>query len=167
NKVEVFSADTFRQQVVAAGGNLEDGGANTDWQDALTRTAFSKNVNFSMSGASDKFTYHAPLGVNDQQGILRGNELKRYSGRLNLTQKAVDARLKVALNMTVSRTGNLRADNRSIVGDMLQMNPTLPLYINGEPAQLDNRLNPLTREKIYSDDAVNHRILANLAPSFE
>lgn len=167
NKVDVFSADEFRRQVVAAGGTLDDMGANTDWQDALTRTGFSKNVNFSMSGASDKFTYHASLGVNDQEGILRANDLKRYSGRLNLTQKAFDDRLKVEFNMTASRTENLRADARSIVGDMLQMNPTFPLYVNGEPAELDNRLNPLVREKIYSDDAVNHRILANLAPSIE
>src|SRR5690606_12627694 len=114
-----------------------------------------------------KLPTNPSLRANAQQGFLPGNELKPYSGRLHLTQKAFDDRLKVALKMTASRTGNLRADNRSIVGDMLQMNPTLPLYINGEPAQLDNRLNPLTREKIYSDDAVNHRILANLAPSFE
>ncbi len=167
NKVDIFNADEFRREVVAAGGNLEDGGANTDWQDALTRTGFSKNVNFSMSGASDKFTYHASLGVNDQQGILRSNDLKRYSGRLNLTQKALNDRFKVEFNMTASRTENKRADARSIVGDMLQMNPTLPLYVDGMPSPLDNRLNPLIREQIYSDDALNHRILANLSPSIE
>lgn len=69
--------------------------------------------------------------------------------------------------MTATRTENLRADSDAIVRDMLQLNPTLPLYVDGEPALLDNMLNPLTRERIYSDDAINHRILANLAPSFE
>ncbi|RIV67622.1 SusC/RagA family TonB-linked outer membrane protein [Flagellimonas aequoris] len=167
NKVDVFSANEFRQQVVAAGGNLDDGGANTDWQDALSRTGFSKNVNLSMGGGADKFTYHASLGVNDQEGILRANDLKRYSGRLNLTQKALNDRFKVEFNMTASRTENLRADARSIVGDMLQLNPTLPLYTDGQPTLLDNALNPLTREKIFSDEAVNHRILANVAPSIE
>ena len=167
NKVDVFNANEFRRQVVAAGGTLNDGGANTDWQDQLTRTGFSKNVNFSMSGATDKSSYHASLGVDDQEGILRGSDLTRYSGRLNLTQKAFNDRFQVAFNLTASRTENLRADSRAIVGDMLQLNPTLPLYTNGQPTPLDNRLNPLTREKIYSDDAVNQRILANIAPSFE
>lgn len=50
NKVDVFGADEFREQVTAIGGNLQDGGADTDWQDALTRTGISKNVNFSMGG---------------------------------------------------------------------------------------------------------------------
>src|SRR5690606_21092884 len=121
----------FRWQVAAAGGTLDDGGANTDWQDQLTRTGFSKNVNFSMSGASNKSSYHASLGVDDQEGILRGSDLTRYSGRLNLTQKAFNDRFQVAFNLTASRTENLRADSRSIVGDMLQLNPTLPLYTNG------------------------------------
>ncbi len=167
NPVDVFSANEFRQQVVAAGGTLDDGGANTDWQDELTRTGVSKNINFSLSGATDKFSYHASLGVNDQEGILRESNLKRYSGRLNMTQKALDDRLKVEFNMTASRTENLRPDARSIVNDMLQLNPTTPLYTGGEPTLLENRLNPLTREQIFSDAAVNHRILANIAPSFE
>ena len=55
NQVDVFSADRFRQEVVATGGTLEDGGANTNWQDALSRTGFSKNVNFAMSGHRTNF----------------------------------------------------------------------------------------------------------------
>ncbi|WP_242527931.1 SusC/RagA family TonB-linked outer membrane protein [Allomuricauda sp. CAU 1633] len=168
NEVDVFSANEFRQQVVAAGGTLDDGGANTNWQDELTQTGVSTVVNFSMSGASDKFSYHSSLGVNDQEGVLRGSDLKRYSGRLNLTQRALNDRFKVEFNMTASRTENLRPDARAIVGDMLQLNPTYPVYGgDGEPILLENRLNPLTREQIYSDDAVNHRILANIAPSIE
>src|SRR5690606_20134497 len=58
-----------------------------------------------------------------------------------------------------------RADAQAIVGDMLQLNPTLPLYTDGKPTLLENRLNPLTREEIYSDEAINNRVLANIAPS--
>lgn len=167
NEVDVFSADEFRKQVVAVGGTLVDGGANTNWQDELTRTAITKNVNFSMSGASDKFSYHASVGMDDQEGILRGSDLKRYSGRLNMTQKAFNDRLKVEFNMTASHTENHRPDARSMVGDMLQLNPTLPVYTDGEPTQLENQLNPIARERIYLDEAVNNRILANIAPSLE
>ncbi|EIJ39589.1 TonB-linked outer membrane protein, SusC/RagA family [Galbibacter orientalis DSM 19592] len=165
NKVDVFSANEFREQVVAAGGNLQDGGANTDWQDELSRTAYSKNINFSLSNSSDNFSYRASLGVNDQEGVLRGNDLQLYSGRLNLTQKAFDNKLTVEYNLTANRIENSRADAQAIVGDMLQLNPTLPLYTDGKPTLLENRLNPLTREEIYSDKAINNRILANIAPS--
>lgn len=70
NQVDVFSANQFRQEVVAAGGTLDDGGANTNWQDALSRTGFTKNVNLAMSGASEQFSYRASLGVNDQKEFL-------------------------------------------------------------------------------------------------
>ena len=46
NPMDVFSANEFREQVVAVGGLLEDFGGNTDWQDELTRTGISNNVNF-------------------------------------------------------------------------------------------------------------------------
>ncbi len=45
--IDVFSADEFRKQVSLAGGTLDDKGANTNWQDELTRTAVSKKVNLS------------------------------------------------------------------------------------------------------------------------
>ena len=168
NKMDVFNADAFRQQVVSAGGTLLDGGANTDCQDELTRTAVSKNINFSMSGgAADKFSYYVSTGVDDQKGIFNTSSLKRYSGRVNLTQKALDGRFNVDFNLTASRTVNDRPDIGGMTVDMLQLNPTIPVYTNGEPTLFDDRLNPVVRNQIYSDVANSNRILANIAPSLE
>lgn len=169
NKVDVFSADEFRRQVVAVNGTLQDGGANTDWQDELTRTGVSQNVNFSMSGGTDKSTYAASLGADNQQGVLRNSDLKRYSGRLNLNQKAFNDKFNVAFNLTATKLENSRPDARTIVGNMLTMNPTDAVYVNGVPnVNLSNDvLNPLINEEIYSDLTNNNRILANIAPSYE
>ncbi|NJB71077.1 iron complex outermembrane receptor protein [Saonia flava] len=168
NEMDVFSADQFRQQVPASGGTLFDGGATTDWQDQLTRTGISKNINFSMSGGtSDKFNYYVSTGVDDQEGIFSNSSLKRYSGRINLTQKALQGRLKVDFNLTASKTINERADAGAMVVDMLQLNPTIPVFTNGEPTLLDERLNPIVRNQIYLDEANNNRILANISPSLE
>ena len=169
NKVDVFSADEFRKQVAAVNGTLLDGGANTDWQDELTRTGVSQNVNFSMSGGTEKSTYAASLGVDNQEGVLRNSDLKRYSGRLNLNQKALNDKFNVAFNLTATKLDNSRPDARGIVGNMLTMNPTDAVYVNGEPnVNLSNDiLNPLISERIYSDETNNNRILANIAPSYE
>ena len=168
NPMDVFGANEFRSQVAAVGGLLVDGGANTDWQDELTRTGISKNVNFSMSGgASDKFSYFVSVGKDDQEGTFNNSTLERYSGRVNLTQKALKGRFNVDLNLTASRTLNERADAGSTVVDILQLNPTIPLFTNGEPTFLDERLNPLTRNRIFTDEAISNRILANILPSFE
>lgn len=168
NPIDVFSASEFRNQVNAVGGNLLDAGANTDWQDELTRTGISKNINFSMSGGkSDSFNYFVSTGVDNQQGTFENSSLKRYSGRVNLNQKAWDGRLNVDLNLTASRTLNERPDAGATVVDMLQLNPTFSPFTNGEPSFYDERLNPLVRNRIYSDDAVSNRILANITPSVE
>ena len=168
NPIDVFSADEFRQQVVAVGGTLDDGGADTDWQDELTRTGISKNLNFSMSGGvQDKSSYFVSAGVDDQEGVLENSSLTRYSGRVNLNQKAFDGRFNVDINLTASRTENDRPDIRGIVPDMLQSNPTFPVRVDGRPILFDNRLNPLTRNEIYTDFSNQNRILANISPSIE
>jgi TonB-linked SusC/RagA family outer membrane protein len=168
NPMDVFSASEFRNQVAAVGGTLFDAGADTDWQDELTRTGISKNVNFSMSGGTvDKSSYFVSTGVDDQQGTFENSSLKRYSGRVNLTQKALKGRFSVDLNLTASRTVNERPDAGATVNDMLSLNPTLAPLTNGKPSFFDDRLNPLVRNRIYSDEAVSNRILANILPSFE
>lgn len=169
NKVDVFSADEFRKQVAAVNGTLQDGGANTDWQDELTRTGVSQNLNLSMSGGTDKSTYAASLGVDNQEGVLRNSDLKRYSGRLNLNQKAFDDKFNIAFNLTGTKLENARPDARTIVGNMLTMNPTDAVYVNGQPnTDLSNdAVNPLINEEIFSDETNNNRILANIAPSYE
>lgn len=167
NKIDVFSADEFREVVEEIGGSLNDNGANTDWQDELTRTAVSKEVNFSMSGGTAQTSYFGSIGAQDQQGILNNSELKRYSARVNLSQKAFNDRLNVDLNLTASRTENERPDVNTMVSSMLQLNPTIPAYTNGEPTVFGTGINPLIIEDIYGDYANNNRMIANISPSLE
>jgi iron complex outermembrane receptor protein len=169
NKLNVFSADEFRRQVTAIGGTLTDGGGNTNWQDELTQTGLSKQVDLSISGgASDKFSYYASVGYQDQEGILKNSNLKRYSGKLNMNQKALNGRLTIDYNLTASHTENLRPAISSTISDMINLNPTIPAYTDGQPTLLPtNALNPLKRYELYSDNAVNNRILATISPSIE
>ena len=168
NSVDVFSASEFRNKVPSVGGTLNDFGGNTNWQDELMRTGISKNINFSMSGnVNEKFSYYTSLGVDDQSGIFNNSDLKRYSGRLNLNQKALDGRLNIDMNLTATRNVNNRPNIDSSVVDMLQLNPTIPVYTNGEPTVIQDMLNPIVRNDIYTNEIVNNRILANFAPSLE
>lgn len=169
NELDVYSADEFRRQVNQIGGTLRDGGTSTNWQDVFTRDAISNNVNFSMGGGSDQFSYYGSIGVEDQEGILNNSDLRRYSGRINLSQSALDDRFKVELNLTATRTENKRPLTTTIVSDMVRSNPTFPAYTNGQPTPTLNgdQFNSLIRENLYSDFAYNNRILANISPSFE
>lgn len=170
NKIDVFNANEFRNQVSAAGGTLNDFGANTDWQDVLTQTAVSNDINFSMGGSTGQnLNYFASLGVQNQEGILKNSNLERYSGRLNINQSALNGRLNVDYRINAVHTENLRPNITSTVVDMLQLNPTIPAFsATGDPTQLPDRmLNPLQRNEIFLDEAINNRIIANVAPSLE
>ena len=168
-KIPVFTADEFRTIVPAEGGNLIDEGGDTDWQEELSQTGVSKQIDFSIGGAAtEKFSYYASVGYQDQEGILRNSGLERYSGKLNMTQKAFNGRLNIDYNLVASHTENLRPVITSTISDMLALNPTIPGYTNGEPTLLPtNALNPLKRYEIYSDKAINNRILAAISPSIE
>ncbi|WP_273299883.1 SusC/RagA family TonB-linked outer membrane protein [Zunongwangia profunda] len=167
NKIDVFSADEFRRVVQEIGGSLSDNGADTDWQDELTRTAITNDVNFSMSGGTSQTSYFASLGARDQEGILNNSNLKRYSGRVNVTQKGLNDRLKVDLNLSATRTENERPDIQTMVSNMLSLNPTTPAYTDGEPTIFGTGINPLIIEDIYGDYAFNNRMIANISPSLE
>jgi TonB-linked SusC/RagA family outer membrane protein len=169
NQIQVFGADEFRRQVVATGGALQDFGTSTNWQDQLSQTGYSKDINLSMSGANqESFSYFASVGYQDQEGILRNSNLKRYSGKLNMNQKTWNGRLNVDYNLTASHTENLRPSIGSTISDMLSLNPTVSPYTDGKPTLLPtNALNPLQRYDLYSDDAFNDRILATISPSVE
>jgi TonB-linked SusC/RagA family outer membrane protein len=168
-KMNVFSADEFRKQVTGMGAKIDDMGGSTDWQDELTRTAISKNVNFSAAGATENSNYYAALGYEDQEGILYNSALRRYSGRVNVSQKAFNGRMNIDFNINGTKTENNRPTTSSIVSTMLTLNPTYPAFTNGSPTTVFNNgsFNPLIRQDIYSDLTDNNRILANVSPSIE
>src|SRR5918993_2763078 len=86
----VFSASEFRTEVPKLGGALDDKGGNTNWQDEVTRTALTTNNNLTLSGGANKLTYYASFGAQQQQGIINTNDMSRYSGRFNASQKFLE-----------------------------------------------------------------------------
>ncbi|MBV5313869.1 MAG: TonB-dependent receptor [Prolixibacteraceae bacterium] len=167
-KLPVFSADEFRKKVVEVGGRLEDKGGNTDWQDVLTRTAITNDHNLVLKGGSQKTNYYASLGFLDQQGIIIETGLKRYSGRVNITQKLLDDRLKIDFNLNTTVESGENCNASTMVSQMIGLNPTYPAYdAKGEPTVFNDILNPLIDAKLYRSFSENRRLIANISPSFE
>lgn len=73
-----------------------------DWQShAYIDNAPVTNVDFTMSGGSDKTKFYLSLSFIDQKGVVIDTYMKRYSGRLNLDHQIND-KLKVSLGMNLS-----------------------------------------------------------------
>ncbi|RAW00202.1 SusC/RagA family TonB-linked outer membrane protein [Pseudochryseolinea flava] len=168
-KIDVFSADEYRQRVPEAGGVLEDSLASTDWQDEITRVAYTKNHNVNFSGGSEKFAYYASLGMQDQEGVLKNSELKRYTGRLNVSQKFLsDDRIAVDLNLNATQTTAQRPSIEGVIGTALSANPTYPAYDeNGDPYRYPSGMNPLLSLELNKDIVTTNRVIGNISPSIK
>jgi iron complex outermembrane receptor protein len=168
NKLPLFSADEFRRNVVAIGGLLDDKGGNTDWQDVITRQGFTQNHNLTMSGGADKIVYFASFGLQKQEGIIKTNDLDRYSGRFNATQKFFNDRLKVEVNLSANSTKQIRPNIGGAIGDALSNNPTYPAYdAQGNIAAYLLINNPLLTFQLDRDNTITNRLIGNISPSLK
>ena len=71
--------------------------ANYDWQDAALRNAFTQDHQISFTGGDEISRYSISGGFKDQQGIIIGTDLKRYTGRINY-ERNLSQRLLVGIN---------------------------------------------------------------------
>jgi TonB-linked SusC/RagA family outer membrane protein len=168
-KLPVFTADEFRAEVPKAGGVLDDKAANTDWQKEITRTAITQNHNLTLSGGADKLTYFASLGLQKQEGIIKANNLDRYSGRFNVTQKFLEDRLTLDVNLNVANTKDQRPPITSVIGDAIINNPTYPAYdASGALARYPNiSFNPLLYFDLEKEITTTNRVIGNISPSLK
>ena len=165
--IQVFSADEYRKQVPSVGGVLEDLKGNTDWQKEVTRTAYTKNHNLTLAGGADKLTYYGSFGLQNQEGILKGSDLNRYTGRINVNQKFLEDRLIVEANLNGSYTDNTRPPIQGMIADGITTNPTYPAYTpDGKVAIYPNIVNPLISADLYKDVTNTNRLIGNISPSF-
>ncbi|WP_138994704.1 TonB-dependent receptor [Larkinella sp. C7] len=111
---------------------------NTDWQDAVLRTAPTANINISTRGGTEKTQYMLSAGYMDQQGILIDSRFKRYNLRVNLDQR-INKKVKIGNSLMVSYTDNNRLRNNGTPrsdagGNHLYGSPVLTTALTRSPA---------------------------------
>ncbi|MGJ1226689.1 SusC/RagA family TonB-linked outer membrane protein [Sphingobacterium siyangense] len=80
---------------------------NTDWQDLFYQKGKIKSADLSVSGGSAISSYRFSGNYYDEDGIIKATGFKRYTGRLNLSSKAINERLTI--NPIVAYSYNKRA----------------------------------------------------------
>ncbi len=165
--IDLLGRTEFLEAVNDAGGTPEDFGADTDWQDEVTRTAVTQRHNLSLSGGAGDLSYYASFGLQEQEGILQNSGLDIYSGRINATQRFWDGRLTVEANLNATRTENLRPPTNAVVETALTINPTYPAYAadGGINVFQGVFVNPLLLYGVNKDIAKTNRILGSITPS--
>jgi len=185
--LDFLTGDQYRTFVNAqvAAGKLPasqqalNGTANTDWESALMHTGVTSSHNVAFSGGTNQTTYRASLNYFNQEGVVIGNGLKRYQGRVNGHTAALSGKINLDLNLTASRVDNqfLAMENGGgftggVFTNMAIYNPTLPImtvdtttnqsvyYEMGAGAQ--SVRNPVALASQITDRSPENRILGNL-----
>lgn len=84
----------------------------------LLRSGFTTDTNVSLSGGSEKFSYYTSLSIYSNNPILKDNNYRRYSGRINLSWKMTDW-LTFKINSSYSQQ---ESDNPSVGGSTTNAN---------------------------------------------
>ena len=77
---------------------LLNSGVSVDWLDLVMQSGFTQNYQASISGGTEKTQASFSLDYQNEKGLLRGDKMNRYGGRLNVTHKLGSA-LEVGASM--------------------------------------------------------------------
>ena len=128
---DMLSTDEFIGIVNALGTEHQKsllGDTRTDWNDQIFQTAFGTDNNLSISGrATSWLPFRVSAGAYSQDGILKTDNVKRFTGNMNLTPSFFNDELRFQFGLKATYSKNRFADTDAIWGGAT-LNPTIPVY---------------------------------------
>ena len=129
--VDMLSRDEFVNVINQFGTDNQKsllGDTNTDWNDEVYRTAFGTDNNLSVSGSIDKWLpFRVSVGYYNQSGLVRKDNVERWTGNVVLTPTFFQDHLKLTINAKGTLNNN-SFNNGGAVWAAATFNPTIPVY---------------------------------------
>ena len=129
--VDMLSHDDFVNVINQFGTDNQKsllGNANTDWNDEVYRTAFGTDNNLSLSGSIGKYLpFRVSAGYYNQSGLVRKDNVERWTGNVVLTPSFFQDHLKLTINAKGTLNNN-SFNNGGAVWAAATFNPTIPVY---------------------------------------
>lgn len=129
--VDMLSRDEFVNVINQFGTDNQKsllGTANTDWNAEVYRTAFGTDNNLSVSGSIDKWLpFRVSVGYYNQSGLVRKDNVERWTGNVVLTPSFFQDHLKLTINAKGTLNNN-SFNNGGAVWAAATFNPTIPVY---------------------------------------
>ncbi len=129
-KVSVLNGDQMRSVVNESGSAKQIallGTANTNWQDQIFHPAFGTANDISITGGVKGLPYRLSIGYQNQDGILKTDNLQKTSVAIALNPVLLDNHLKIDINVKGSLE-NTRFANQGAIGAAIGFDPTQPVY---------------------------------------
>ena len=85
-------------------------GEGNDWQDLVTRLAWTEQADVSLSGTLKKMDFYLSGSYLNQQGVVKESNYNRFTARLNVGYKPWEW-IKIGVNNMISADNRTHADN--------------------------------------------------------
>ena len=112
--------------------NGEPGLTDTDWQDAIFRTASTTSHNIAISGKGKHVNYFISGNYYYKEGVIINSDFERYSFRMNLDGKYKNFKYGVNFSPSYSKSNKVNAsgdyNSGGIVQSALTSCPIWPIY---------------------------------------
>ncbi|MFO7369767.1 MAG: TonB-dependent receptor [Bacteroidales bacterium] len=175
---DMLSTEEFRnvvEQEGSAGQVALLGNTNTNWNDEVYKLAFGTDNNLSISGSlKKKLPYRLSLGYYNQDGIVRTDNVERFTGSIAMSPSFLDNHLKLTTSIKGSMNNNQFANTSAIWGGAT-FNPTIPVRsgtgnYGGYTEAIDGTGNPVTSAVLnpsgmlsqYSSTSDVNRVVGNV-----
>ena len=163
----------------------QPGLTDTDWQDAIFRTAPIANHTLTLSGGSDNVKFYLSGFYIKQDGVVINSDYQKIGTRLNLNANL--DRLELGLNFNPSFSINNRVQaygpfgSEGVISSALQMPPVWSVYNPdgsynyqgngawriGVDTQHNGVVNPVAIANLIDNEYRKNTLLSNVFASFE
>ncbi|MBC6606641.1 TonB-dependent receptor [Hymenobacter sp. BT188] len=119
------------------------------WSDEPFRKGKVAQYDVNVSGGDAKTRFYLSTTYNDQTGIIVGNRYRRGSARINLDH-SITEKLRVGLNLSLTRSVNDRTPNDNAFSNPVQLNALPPIQ-----PKIDPETNELNRNTLYYNNLID------------
>ncbi|GAB2966068.1 TonB-dependent receptor [Hymenobacter coalescens] len=145
---------------------------NTPWNELAFRDGKVSQYDANVSGGDAKTRFYISGNFSDQTGIIVGNRYRRGSLRTNFDHSITD-KLKIGLNLSVTRSVNDRVPDDNAFTNPVQLNAIPPVqspYNAADPTGFNRQLlyeNALVSVDRNTNRASNYRSFSNLSLQYQ
>lgn len=176
--VDVLNGDEYRTALKKYNLTSGDFGNSVNAMDAITRTGYNQNYSVGISGGSNGNTFRTSLGYQNQQGIIKTTDFKKYSAGFNgnfkfLESKNLGLDINMISNQYLENIAPITTDagfTGSLISQALAWNPTQSFYNSDGSLFIDygsTTINPLAALAANSDKTKVSTILGSISPYYK
>ncbi len=166
NSIHVATPEEFLEY----GG--QDLGYRTNWLDQVAGTGVTNVHNIAVSNNVGDLSYRASFNYRSVEGVLKGTGFDQLNGRINITQKLLNERLKLTAIVSNTRKESTIGYAQALRYSM-NFNPTAPVYVNNDPSQgyfetnVQDVFNPVALNELNTNINRTSTLLTNFAVTYE